>query len=176
MSAGIDRYRLDSAGVEVPTPLALTDHDVLDEQADEGTLLVEVEAVPSLGGHALPSRDVEVGVDDQLVEPSPGEQQASVDRVLCGEELRTADPLRAVVGRKVSEELFVGLDRGDQLLGVAARSTSAGGRDFGVLERGEHVVDDDLLDVVGLQPCWSRNRAGSPCRTRSSDGADAGPA
>lgn len=35
-------------------------------------------------------------------------------------------------------------------MGVATSTTSAGGCDVGVFEGGEHVVDDDLLDVVGL--------------------------
>jgi hypothetical protein len=88
---------LDSAGVEVATPLALPDHDVLDEQADEGPLLVQVEAIPAVSRHTLVSRAVEAGVDDQLVEPAPCEQEAGVDRILRSEELRTVDPLRAVV-------------------------------------------------------------------------------
>jgi hypothetical protein len=35
-------------------------------------------------------------------------------------------------------------------VGVAAGATSAGSCDIGVFERGEHVADDDLLDVAGL--------------------------
>jgi hypothetical protein len=50
--------------------------------ATSGALLVEVEAVPAVGCHALEGRAVEVGVDDQLIEPSPREQQASVDGIL----------------------------------------------------------------------------------------------
>ena len=124
---------------------------MLDEQRDEGALLVEVEAVPAVGGYALERRAIEAGVDDQLVEPPPREQEASVDRILRSEELRTADPLRAVVGGEVGEKLFVGLDRGDQLMGVAAGATSTRGRE-------------------------SRNRGGSPCRTQVSVEADVAPA
>ena len=124
---------------------------MLDEQRDEGALLVEVEAVPAVGCHAPESCAVEAGVDDQLVEPPPREQEASVDRILRSEELRTVDPLRAIVRRKVREEPFVGLDRGDQLMGVAAGATSTRGRE-------------------------SRNRGGSPCRTQVSVEADVAPA
>lgn len=147
------RSRPEPAGrgwVEVATSLAFPDDDVLDEQADEGALLAQVEVIPAVGCHALEGRAVEVGVDGQLVEPPPRKQEASVDRVLRCEELRPVDPLRAIVRGEVGEELLVGLDRGDQLVGVSASSTSAGGCDVGVFERGEHVVDDDLLDVVGL--------------------------
>ena len=105
---------------------ALGRHDPL-AHCESRPPLVEVEAVPSLGAHALPSRAVEVGVDDQLVEPSPREQEASVDWILRCEELRTVDPLRAVVGSEIGEELFVGLDRGDQLVGVAAGTSGACG-------------------------------------------------
>jgi hypothetical protein len=101
-------------------------------------LLVQVEAIPAVGCHALEARAVEVGVDEELVEPSPREQEAGVDRILRSEELRTVDPLRAVVRCKMGKELFIDLDRGDQLVGVAAGATSSCCRNVRVLERGEH--------------------------------------
>jgi hypothetical protein len=54
-----------------------------------------------------------------------------VDGILRSEKLRPVDPLRAVVRSQVGEELFVGIDGGDQLVGVAAGAPSAGGGDVG---------------------------------------------
>jgi len=105
--------QVEIGGVEVPTPLAFPDDDVLDEQADKGPLLVKVEGIPALGRHSREGRAVEAGADDQLVEPSSREQQPSVDRILRCEELRPVDSLGAVVSGEVGEELFVVLDRGD---------------------------------------------------------------
>ena len=85
-AVGIYRHRLDSAGVEVAAPLTFPDHPVLDEQAHEGALLIQVEAIPTVGCHAFADRAVEVRVDDQLVEPSPRLQQASMERILRGED------------------------------------------------------------------------------------------
>jgi hypothetical protein len=42
-------------------PVWLPDHHVLDEQGDEGALLVQVEAIPAAGCHALESLAVEAG-------------------------------------------------------------------------------------------------------------------
>ena len=61
-------------------------------------------------------------------------------------------------------------------MGVAAGTASAGRCDVGVFERGEHVVDDDLLDVVGLHRVGA---AAVPVRLvarDASDGADVAPA
>jgi hypothetical protein len=97
-----------------------------------------------------------------------------VDRILRGEELPTVDLLSAVVRGKIGEEQLVGLDRSDQLVSVAAGAASAGGCDVGVFERGERLVDDDLLDVVGLHRVGAASV--SVRLTRASDGADVGPA
>ena len=44
---------------------------MLDELADEGALLGQVEAIPAVGCHPLDGRAVEAGVDGELLEPSP---------------------------------------------------------------------------------------------------------
>ena len=75
----LDPHRKDSGGVKEAASLAFPDHDVVDEQGDEGALLVEGEAVPGLSGHPLGRRVVEAGVDGQLVEPSPRLREPSVD-------------------------------------------------------------------------------------------------